>query len=56
MRTQWDETAVATLKRRHAEGRSAREIAIELRTTRNAVIGKLFRLGLSDGDVSRGRL
>jgi GcrA cell cycle regulator len=44
----WDDERVEKLKRLHAEGLSGAAIAEQLgRVTRNAVIGKIFRLGLS---------
>jgi GcrA cell cycle regulator len=53
----WTDERVETLKRMWAEGQSASQIAKELGgVTRNAVIGKVHRLGLShrvggEGDV-----
>lgn len=44
----WDPLRVAALERMHEERRSAKEIAAVLGTTRNAVLGKVFRLGLSE--------
>ena len=45
----WDDQRVETLKRMWAEGASASQIAKELGgVTRNAVIGKVHRLGLSN--------
>jgi len=45
----WTEDRVETLKRMWAEGQSASQIAKELGgVTRNAVIGKVHRLGLSN--------
>ncbi len=45
----WTEERVDTLKRMWAEGQSASQIAKELGgVTRNAVIGKVHRLGLSN--------
>lgn len=42
----WTDDRVATLTHLWADGRSAREIATQLRgVTRNAVLGKLHRLG-----------
>ena len=43
----WTEERVELLKRLWAEGRSARYIGHELGVTRNAVIGKVSRLGLT---------
>ena len=43
----WTGEAVEVLQAMWAEGRSARDIAERLGTTRNAVIGKANRLGLS---------
>lgn len=42
----WDEHAIQTLKELTAQGLSASLIAKELGTTRNAVLGKLWRLGI----------
>ena len=45
----WTEERVETLKKMWAEGQSASQIAKELGgVTRNAVIGKVHRLGLSN--------
>ncbi|MFL1874217.1 GcrA family cell cycle regulator, partial [Hansschlegelia beijingensis] len=45
---QWTDERVELLKKRWAEGLSASQIAAELGgVTRNAVIGKVHRLGLS---------
>lgn len=50
----WTDDRVATLRRMWGEGKSATQIAQKLKgTTRNAVIGKLARLGLFR-DTSRG--
>jgi GcrA cell cycle regulator len=47
-RFQWTEDRLATLRRLWAEGRSAQFIAERLGgVTRNAVVGKVHRLGLS---------
>ncbi|MBB4200856.1 hypothetical protein CCR94_16100 [Rhodoblastus sphagnicola] len=43
----WDETCINRLKDFWAEGKSASAIAAEFGTTKNAVIGKLNRLGLA---------
>ncbi|TNC74631.1 GcrA family cell cycle regulator [Rubellimicrobium roseum] len=52
----WDDQRVETLKRMWAEGASASQIAKELGgVTRNAVIGKVHRLGLSNRVVPAGR-
>ena len=49
----WSDERVATLKRMWLEGNSASEIAKELgNITRNAVIGKVHRLGLSNRDAN----
>ncbi len=46
---EWTEEAVATLKRFWADGRTAREIGERLGgISRNSVIGKAHRLGLSN--------
>ncbi len=42
----WTTEQIDTLKRLWSRGESARIIALQLRTTRNAVIGKANRLGL----------
>src|ERR1035437_7157858 len=43
----WDEAAVATLKKLYRKGLTGTQIAIELGgITRNAVIGKIKRMGL----------
>ncbi len=48
----WTDERVETLKRMWAEGQSASQIAKELGgVTRNAVIGKVHRLGLSNRDA-----
>ncbi|MFQ5954851.1 MAG: GcrA family cell cycle regulator [Kiloniellales bacterium] len=45
---EWSAERIETLKRMWAQGASARDIARRLGgTTRNAVIGKAYRLGLS---------
>jgi GcrA cell cycle regulator len=52
----WDESRVETLRRMWAEGASASQIAKELGgVTRNAVIGKVHRLGLSNRVGPGGR-
>ncbi|WP_210526987.1 GcrA family cell cycle regulator [Rubellimicrobium arenae] len=52
----WTDERVETLKRMWAEGASASQIAKELgQVTRNAVIGKVHRLGLSNRAVPGGR-
>ncbi len=43
----WTEEGVELLQKMWLEGRSAREIGERLSMTRNAVIGKANRLGLS---------
>ena len=49
----WNDERVAILKKMWLEGNSASEIAKELgNITRNAVIGKVHRLGLSNRDTS----
>jgi GcrA cell cycle regulator len=51
----WTDERVETLKRMWAEGASASQIAKELgQVTRNAVIGKVHRLGLSNRVVPGG--
>lgn len=44
--TQWTDERIGTLTRLWSEGVSAGNIAIALKTDRNAVIGKIHRLGL----------
>jgi GcrA cell cycle regulator len=53
----WEAERVERLKALHAERKSAREIARALGPdlTRNAVLGKLFRLGLSTPTPLRPR-
>lgn len=49
----WSDERVAVLKKMWLEGNSASEIATELgNITRNAVIGKVHRLGLSNRDTN----
>ena len=49
----WSDERVAVLKKMWLEGNSASEIAKELgNITRNAVIGKVHRLGLSNRDTN----
>lgn len=43
----WSEERIAQLKRFHQDGLTSSQIAREIGVTRNAVIGKLSRLGLS---------
>ena len=51
----WTEQRVETLKKMWAEGQSASQIAKELGgVTRNAVIGKVHRLGLSNRTTAAG--
>lgn len=52
----WTDERVAELKRHHEAGLSARQIGVEIGATRNAVIGKLKRLGMLGKGVSRPRL
>ena len=48
----WSEERVEVLKKMWLEGKSASEIAKELgEITRNAVIGKVHRLGLSNREI-----
>lgn len=47
----WDDKGIARLRELWAEGLSGSQVAAELGMTRNAVIGKIHRLGLS-GRVS----
>ncbi len=52
----WSDERVAILKKMWLEGNSASEIAKELgNITRNAVIGKVHRLGLSNRDTSSSK-
>jgi len=52
----WTEERVETLKKMWAEGQSASQIAKELGgVTRNAVIGKVHRLGLSNRAGASGK-
>lgn len=44
---EWTEVRVAALRQLWADGHSAREIADELGTTRNGILGKAFRLALA---------
>ena len=46
MRGPWSDTDDATLRQLWRDGRSAREIGMQLDRTRNAVIGRVFRLEL----------
>ena len=46
MRLKWTKERVLKLERMWLEGLSAREIALSLSTTRNAVLGKVHRLGV----------
>ena len=51
----WTDDRVETLKRMWGEGLSASQIAKELGgVTRNAVIGKVHRLGLSNRQAAGG--
>lgn len=51
----WTDERVETLKRMWAEGQSASQIAKEIGgVTRNAVIGKVHRLGLSNRGAANG--
>ena len=53
----WSEERVAVLKKMWLDGNSASEIAKELgNITRNAVIGKVHRLGLSNRDTSAAKV
>jgi GcrA cell cycle regulator len=49
----WTEDLIDTLKGLLAKGFSSSGIAAEIGTTRNAVCGKIHRLGLNGGDGSR---
>jgi GcrA cell cycle regulator len=46
----WTDERVNRLRELFHEGKSARQIGIDLGCTRNAVIGRLYRMGLRDGD------
>ena len=52
----WTDGKVEVLEALWSEGRSAREIAEKLGVTRNAVIGKANRMGLSHNSAARGRV
>jgi hypothetical protein len=56
MSTEWDEPRVELLKRLWVAGKPARVIAEKLggKVTRNAVIGKAYRLGLTGKHGSKG--
>lgn len=43
----WTDDEIATLTRMQEAGSTAAVIAAQLKTTRNAILGKLFRLGFS---------
>lgn len=47
MRTQWDDHQERTLREMHAAGHSATQIGVHIGFSRSAVLGKVFRLGLS---------
>ena len=49
----WTNDQIDILKRLWHRGESARIIALQLRTTRNAVIGKAHRLNLEARNTSR---
>lgn len=51
--SRWTSERVATLRALWVEGKSAREIAAQLGCTRNAVLGKLHRLGLTCLQISQ---
>lgn len=59
MRNPWTDPIIAVARKLWAEGQSATQIAAALKechgvtVTRNAVIGKLHRLGLCGGQVAR---
>ena len=46
----YTEEDIETIRRMHAEGASGSGIAAELGVSRNAILGKLHRLGLKDAD------
>lgn len=46
----WTDSAIEQLKALYNEGLSGRQIAAELNTTRNSIIGKVHRLGLHLSD------
>jgi GcrA cell cycle regulator len=54
MSFQWDNENIEKLKARHTDGLSAAKIGKEFGITRNSVLGKLFRLGLSSPNGLRG--
>lgn len=51
----WTDEAVQTLRERFSAGDSYQQIARKLGCTRNAVLGKSHRIGLSRGDASDSR-
>jgi len=46
MRKKWTKGQISKLRKMWLEGVSAGEIAVSLKRTRNAVLGKLHRLGV----------
>jgi GcrA cell cycle regulator len=55
LRLEWTAECIALLRRRWAEGVSARVIGSELGVSRSAVLGKIFRLGLPAPAVKQSR-
>ena len=54
--TMWPEEKVERLRKLHADGLSCSQIGMQIGKTRNAVIGKLFRLGIaSNVEIVRRR-
>lgn len=51
----WDESKCTELEKLWLEGKSAREIGLQLHTSRMAVIGKANRLGLSNKKADQAR-
>lgn len=49
----WDGDEEATLRRLHASGLSQADIAKEMKTTKNSIAGKIFRLGLGKHRADR---
>lgn len=51
----WTDERVATLKQLNADGLSSSQVARKMGCSRNAVIGKLHRLGVRDTGAGRGK-
>ena len=56
MKFWWSDNRVERLKTLYAEGLSAGLISVEFGITRNAVVGKIHRLGLSQSDKPKQRM